>query len=104
MLKTNNKKVNESFQEHVLEYFSKYDLKNEVENLKGWGGISTDAQACKKIVEGGGLLCYISDCRDFIQYALEESKDEADSYSEERVWSLYVTLTTRAMTKLLKGV
>ena len=84
---TNNKKTIEKIKNHILNYFSIDELKAEVKNLKGWGGIYTDSQALEKMVEGGCFLVYFSDVREILKDWLENLYN--DKIEDSKAWDFY---------------
>ena len=84
---TNNKKTIEKIKNHILNYYTKEDLKKEVENLKGWGGVYTDSQALKKMVDGGCFLCYYWEIKEILRDWLENLYN--DKIEDESAWNYY---------------
>ena len=84
---TNNKKTIKKIKNHILNYYTKKDLKKEVENLKVWGGVYTDSQALEKMVEGGCFLVYFQDVREILKDWLENLYN--DKIEDSKAWDYY---------------
>ena len=84
---TNNKKIIEKIKNHILKYYNLEELKNEIENLKGWGGVYTNNQALEKMVEGGCFLVYFQDIREILKDWLENLYN--DKLDDGKAWEFY---------------
>ena len=88
MIKTsNNKKTIEKIKNHILSFYTSEELKNEIKNLKGWGGVYTDYQALQKMVEGGCFLVYFQDVREILKDWLENLYN--DKIEDSKAWDFY---------------
>ena len=97
---TNNKKTIEKIQKHILEFYNVEDLKNEIENLKGWGGVYSDSQALEKMVEGGCFLVYFSDVRETLKDWLENLYNE--KIEDSKAWDYYKAKISLIGAKMIK--
>lgn len=101
MLKTNCKKVNEALKNHILSYQSIDELKSNLDAVHRPQSPRITAVAADALVMGGCFLCYYSEIRDFLKNILEETDEEANRYSDSKVWELYKALLVRTITKLI---
>lgn len=114
MLRTTNKLVDQNLRIHVLEQFAEtaeYERDNGqpnatpisclVEQIDAmrYGNRSIYATALDW-AEGGSALIYYTEQRDFLAGLLEESKEEADRFSDAQVFKKYCHLVARTMAKL----
>jgi hypothetical protein len=108
MMRTTNKEVVQKLREHILEYFSQdfgWDTDNRIDNLKEqvsamqWSGESDYATGVR-IAEGGTMLVYYDETKDFLNSLgiNPENKEYRDSES----WSLYLHLVGREISNLVK--
>lgn len=101
MLKTsNNKKTIEKIKKHILSFYTIEELKEEVENLKGWDGIYTDSQALGKMVEGGCFLAYFYEVREILKDWLENLYN--DKIDDSKAWGFYKNKIAIVGAKLIK--
>lgn len=108
MLRTTNKLVIEKLREHILENFQPENYGNDqpaLQNLRdqihamAYGGRSI-YQIGLDYVEGGSLLVYYTSQREFLRRLLDETQEEADRYSDDKVFKLYCHLVAREIAKL----
>ena len=122
MLRTTNKIVRERLASHVLEQFEERArdelgdnyLKNrnihkeavrllrEQMDAMQYGGQSI-YQTGINYAEGGSLLVYYYDQRNFLRDLLEQTQEEADKYSDYKVFKLYCHLVARTIARLYTG-
>lgn len=110
MLRTTSKPVVEGLITHVLENFQpeNYDPtsgKTAMENLREQinhmiYGDKSVYQAALDYVEGGSLLVYYDSQREFLRELLQETKEEADRYDDDKVFKLYCHLCARTISQL----
>lgn len=99
MLKTNTKKVMEALKKHIGGFYGKTgDL---LADMRAVGGFTPYHQG-RNLAEGGAFLCYCDEQREFLREALEETHEEADRFSDDKVFELYCHLIGRACEKLAK--
>ena len=122
MLRTTNKIVRERLASHVLEqfeerardelgdnYLKNRNIHNEAVRLlreqmdaMRYGG-RTLYQTGIDYAEGGSLLVYYYDQRNFLRDLLEQTQEEADKYSDYKVFKLYCHLVARTIARLYTG-
>lgn len=108
MLRTTNKLVINRLKSHILdnfapEYYGGGDsaienLKHQIKSMQ-YAGRSLYATGID-YAEGGGLLVYTQDVRDFLEMILEETPQEADRYDDNKVWRLYCHLVARTIANI----
>ena len=98
MIHTNSKLFKQRIQAHVLEHFSheNYDCTtaDPLVNLRGQLDAmqysnKTPYQLALEYMQGGGMLVYYGDARDFLQKMLEQSDEQAAKYDDDTVWRKY---------------
>lgn len=99
MLKTNSKVVKERIREHILDTYSVFDLRVRVDD---YAYIGTDFEVAQHLVQIGDFLTYIPQARNFLKEVLEETDEEANKYSADKVWDLYKLLLAREIIYLIK--
>jgi hypothetical protein len=106
MLRTTNRKVIEKLNNHVLEEFKEHDTsKGAIDNLISqidymrYNNRSV-YQTALDYVEGGSLLIYYGEQREFLAELLDETPVEAMQYSDDKVFKLYCHLVARTISKL----
>ena len=111
MLRTTSKLVTDALKAHVLanflpiNYGSDPDTTSALDNLREqidamqYGGRSV-YQTALDYVEGGSFIVYYGDCREFLKLILEQSDEEAQRYSDDKVWRQYCHLIARTMANL----
>lgn len=97
---TNNKKTIEKIKKHILNFYTLEELKNEVENLKGWDGVFNDSQALKKMVDGGCFLVYHYDIREILKDWLENFYN--DKLADDKAWELYKNKIALVGSRIIK--
>lgn len=111
MLRTTNKTVKTALVGHVMANFLPINYGSDPETTDALGNLREQIDAMRHegrsvyqtaldYVEGGSFLVYYGDCRDFLKMILEQSDDEANRYSDEKVWRLYCHLIARTMANL----
>lgn len=119
MLRTTNKTVKTALTAHVLANFLPVNYGSDPKTTDALGNLreqmrsimtgTPDAmrynnrsiyQTALDYVEGGSMLVYYGDCRDFLKMILEQTDDESNRYSDEKVWRLYCHLVARTMANL----
>lgn len=109
MLRTNSKLFKQRIQAHILEHFSpeNYDsttsdplanLRDQINSMQY--GNKTPYQLALDYMEGGGMLVYYGDARDFLQKMLEQTDEQAAKYDNETVWATYCHIMARGMAHL----
>lgn len=114
MLRTTNKSVVEKLRIHVLENFAETaEWERNNDNPKAtpisclvdqidymlWGDRSVYATAIDW-VEGGSALIYFDEQREFLAELLEETKEEANRFSDNQVFKKYCHLVARTVAQL----
>jgi hypothetical protein len=105
MLRTTNKQVKLDLIAHVMDNFwpknyggGTVGLQNLVEQIDAMRHNDRSTyQTALDYVEGGSLLIYYGDARDFLRKLLQETKEEADRFSDDKVWHLYCHLCARTI-------
>ena len=111
MLRTTNKAVKTALVGHVMANFLPINYGSDPETTDALGNLREQIDAMRHegrsvyqtaldYVEGGSLLVYYGDCRDFLQMILEQTAEESARYSDEKVWRLYCHLIARTIAKL----
>ena len=100
MLKTNSKIVRQAVRQHILDTIEINDLVTDVDNLLTYVPKQNRVPASvdgmgQYMVDSGYFLCYYSSAREFLKEALQETDEEANKYSDEKVWQLYRHLIGR---------
>lgn len=109
MISTNSKLFKQRIQAHILEHFSpeNYDsestdplanLREQMDAMQ-YGNKTTD-QVALEYMEGGGMLVYFCDARDFLQKTLEQTDEQAAKYDNDTVWVTYCHTMAREMAHL----
>lgn len=109
MINTDSKLFRQRLRAHILEHFSpeNYDstTSDPLANLRGqldsmrYNNKSTD-QLALEYMEGGGMLVYFGDARDFLQKMLEQTDEQAAKYDNDTVWVTYCHTMAREMAHL----
>lgn len=60
----------------------------------------TTDQLALEYMEGGGMLVYYGDARDFLQKMLEQTDEQAAKYNNDTVWATYCHTMAREMAHL----
>lgn len=111
MLRTTNKSVKTALTAHVLANFLPINYGSDPETTDALGNLREQIDAMQygdrsiyqtalDYAEGGSMLVYYDDCRDFLKMILEQTDTEAQRYSDEKVWRLYCHLIARTMANL----
>ena len=111
MLRTTNKTVKTALVEHVLENFSPENYGSDPETTDALGNLREQIDAMRygtrslyqtalDYAEGGSLLVYYDDVRDFLKLILEQTDEESQRYSDGKVWRLYCHLIARTIANL----
>lgn len=111
MLRTTNKTVKTALVGHVMANFLPINYGSDPETTDALGNLREQIDAMRHegrsvyqtaldYVEGGSLLVYYGDCRDFLQMILEQTDEEAARFSDEKVWRLYCHLIARTISNL----
>lgn len=100
MLKTNSKIVRQAVRQHILDTHQIDDLVTNVDNLLTYipnqSRVPATADGIGQfMVDSGYFLCYYTSAREFLKEALQETDEEANKYSDEKVWQLYRHLIGR---------
>ena len=97
---SNTKYVNDIMQKHVLNAFD--DNKSalieqaEVFNYECF----TWYRAGLKMAQDGFFLVYYSDVREFLRELFNETKEQANKFSDKKVWDMYCHLCAKAVSKI----
>lgn len=100
---SNTKYVRGIMEKHILSAFddSKKALLDTAKGLNyecfSW------YQAGLKMVDGGCFLCYYGQVRDYLQALFKQTKEQADKFSDDKVWERYRHLCAMAVQRLAKG-
>lgn len=111
MLRTTNHKVKTALVGHVMANFLPINYGSDPETTDALGNLREQIDAMRynnrsiyqtalDYVEGGPLLVYYGDQRDFLQMILEQTDEEARKYSDDKVFKLYCHLIARTMAQL----
>lgn len=100
MLKTNSKIVRQAVRQHILDTIEINELVTDVDNLLTYVPKQNHVPAAASgmgqyMVDSGYFLCYYSSAREFLKETLQETDEEANKYSDEKVWQLYRHLIGR---------
>jgi hypothetical protein len=96
-MRTTNKEVVKKIQEHILEYSTLQELRDNLEAVKY--GDMTDYRGAVALVEGGCFLCYDNQVDDFlINLDINELNKK---YDNVKSWNLYCHLLAREILKLI---
>ena len=100
MLKMNTKKAIENAKKHFLSYYDgdKEALLRDGEAVGGFTAYHKGANLAK----GGSFACYYWNQRDAIREILEETVEEANKYSDDKVFNVYCHLAGRVYENLKK--
>ena len=110
-LRTTNKLVKTALTAHVLANFLPINYGSDPETTDALGNLRDQInymrygdrsvyQTALDYAEGGGFLIYYGDVRDFLKLILEQTDEEAQRYSDDKVWRLYCHLIARTMAQL----
>lgn len=111
MLRTTNKTVKTALTAHVLANFLPINYGSDPETTDALGNLREQIDAMQHSgrsiyqtaldwVEGGSALIYYGDARDFLKLILEQTDEEAQRFSDDKVWHLYCHLIARTMANL----
>lgn len=111
MLRTTNKTVKTALTAHVLANFLPVNYGSDPETTDALGNLREQIDAMQRngrsiyataldYVEGGSFLIYYGDARDFLKLILEQSDEEAQRFSDDKVFRLYCHLIARTMANL----
>lgn len=111
MLRTTNKSVKTALTAHVLANFLPINYGSDPETTDALGNLREQIDAMQHgtrsiyataldYVEGGSFLVYYGDAREFLKLILEQSDEESQRFSDEKVWRLYCHLIARTMAQL----
>ena len=110
MLKTNSKQVKEALKAHVLEHFTKdygWDSDDTIANLKdqmkAFDYLPTAYAGGVEMAQGGTFLVYYGEQREFLENLLEQTEDESNKYSNDKVFKTYVHLVARQIAELVRA-
>ena len=114
MLRTTNKIVQERLRVHVLENFAEAAehqrdngnpkatplscLVEQIDYMRH--GNRSIYQTGIDYAEGGSMLVYYQEQRDFLREILKQTKAEADKFSDDKVFKLYCHLVAKTIAKL----
>lgn len=86
--------------DYLLEnYSTPQDMQDQLNAIKHHD--MSDMQAAREFIEGGSLLCYHSDVKDFLN-SLDINPDNRE-YSNQQSWDLYIELCAREIIKYTQG-
>lgn len=94
-MRTNTKIVSNKIQEHIKEYYTIEELKEQV---KVFDYLPTTYHAIIELVQGGCFLIYNEDVKDFLNGL--GINPEGKKYAPEKSWDLYKHLIAREGEKL----
>ena len=101
MLKMNTKKAIENAKKHFLSYYDG-DTEALLRDGEAVGGF-TSYQKGVNLAKGGSFACYYWDEREAIKEILEETDEEANRFSDDKVFDTYCHLAGRVYDKLASG-
>ena len=94
-MRTNNKIVSNKIQEHIKEYYTIEELKEQV---KVFDYLPTTYHALVEMVQGGCFLVYCEDVKNFLNgLGINPTNKE---YDDQKSWDLYKHLIAREGAKL----
>ena len=102
MLRMNTKKAIENATKHFLSY---YDGDKAALLRDGTSAAFRDSSDYKKgvrLAEGGAFACYYWDQRDAIKDILEETQEEVERFSNDKVFEIYCHLAGKVYERLAK--
>lgn len=98
-MRTNCKEVQDKIKEHILEYYTVEELRDNADALK-YGGVCTYYHAIKNMAQNGDFLIYYTEVSDFLNgLGINPTGKE---YDNEKSWELYKHLVALNGKKLLK--
>ena len=114
MKRTNDKTVIEALRIHILENFAEtagYERDNGNPTATPIDCLvsqidymrlprETVYETAVHYVEGGSLLVYYAEQREFLEELLDQTDSDSEKYSDERVFNTYVHLCARTMNTL----
>lgn len=111
MLRTSNKAVKTALVGHVMANFLPINYGSDPETTNALGNLREQIDAMRynnrsiyqtalDYVEGGSFLVYYGDAREFLKVILEETEEEAQRFTDDKVWRLYCHLIARTMANL----
>lgn len=111
MLRTTNKTVKTALKAHVLANFLPINYGSDPETTDALGnlreqidymryGNRTIYQTALDWVEGGSALVYYDEQRKYLKNLLQETDEEAQRFSDDKVYRLYCHLIARTMANL----
>lgn len=111
MLRTTNKTVKTALVAHVMANFLPVNYGSDPETTTAIGNLREQLDAMQyggrsiyqtalDYVEGGSFIIYYGDAREFLADILEQTPEESERYSDEKVWRLYCHLVARTIANL----
>ena len=107
MLRMNTKKAMENAKKHFLSYYEESGKDGLLRDGRAagftLGGLPLNDYGCGvKLAEGGAFACYYWNQRDAIKEILQETKEESEKYTDDKVFKIYCHLAGRVYEKLAK--
>lgn len=101
-MRANSKEVMEKVESHVLEYYTKEELKEQVDYIKqgSWKNW-TNYQVGEHLAEGGCLLIYNGDIHKFLE-SLSLNNNSRKEFDNMQEFEMYKHLIGKAVEKILK--
>ena len=99
MLKMNTKKALENAQKHFIGDYYEGRVHDFLRDGEAVGGV-TDYQKGYNMAKGGCFACYYWNQRDALKEILEETEEEANRYSDDKVFETYCHLAGRVYEKV----
>lgn len=99
-MRTNCRAVKEAIRNHILEYYTIEELKNQIEAIR-CRQYPTIYHAVKHMAESGCFLIYHGEVKDFLN-GLGINPDNKE-YTTEESWNLYCHLIARDSQLLMKN-
>lgn len=111
MLRTTNKTVKTALVAHVLANFLPINYGSDPETTDAIGNLREQIDAMQHgdrsiyqtaldYVEGGSMLVYYDEQRKYLKNLLQETNEESNKYSDDKVFRLYCHLIARTMANL----
>lgn len=100
-MKTNCKEVINKIKNHIGEFYTPQELKNEVDGIKCYQ-YPTDYHCIKHMAEGGSFLIYYNEVVEFLNNL--GINPEGKEYPQEKSWELYCHLIARDGSKYIKNI
>ena len=100
---SNTKEVRRIMEEHIISAYE--DKKALIDTAKGLNHECFSwFQAGVKMAKDGCFLVYYGQAREFLQELFKQTKEQADKYTDEKVWNTYCNMCGMALERVAKGI